>query len=357
MKNDYLKINQDNYLKYFGNIAQMGLIKQYTINGGKGHQVRVSNVSTGAGLSYDVVIDRGMDISTCLLNGRPLSWLSRNGVTHPAYYNQSGSEKLRTFFGGLFTTCGLTHAGPPDDYNKEYEGQHGRISDEPAQKYSWDLFWKEKQLVIEQTGEVTQTKIFAENLLMRRKITSVFGKNKIFVETNIKNQGYKISPLMFLTHMNFGFPLLTKQSQLFVNYSDIIPRDEQAKKGMKRLFSFEEPQENYQEQVFFIEPVPDSHDLIRIMLSNNNTKDFLGMIIQYKRDSFTHLTLWKMLGYGDYVLGIEPGNCYPIGRELASKQTDLSFINPQEEKTFVFEISFYSDIDDYQKEQHQSNKL
>ena len=46
----------------------------------------------------------------------------------------------------------------------------------------------------------------------------------------------------------------------------------------------------------------------------------------------------KMLRVRDYVLGLEPGNCFPDGRNVARKEGYLQFIKPNQTKQYEFEV-------------------
>jgi len=331
------ELDRSNIHKYVGSISQIGGIDQYEYVDGKAKGVRVSSVNTGSGLNYKVLVDRGMDIDECTFNGKPISWLSKTGVVHPSYYNQFEDEKLRTFHGGLLTTCGLTNVGP----SSRDEGLHGRISDTPAEKYSYNTFWKDDQYELVQSGEVTQSKIFNENLTMKREIKSYLGENKIFINTDVVNNGLKKVPLMYLMHMNFGFPLLSEKTELIINYDHIIPRDEVAKMGLKRFFEFQEPTLNFNEEVYFVDVTTDEFGFAEVYLYNNSIGKKFGVKIRYKKAELSHLTIWKILGgQGEYALGIEPGNCNPIGKVAAEKNKVLKFINPGETKSFNVELEF-----------------
>ena len=39
-------------------------------------------------------------------------------------------------------------------------------------------------------------------------------------------------------------------------------------------------------------------------------------------------TQWKMMGEGDYVMGLEPGNCTPDGRDVLREKKLLKFLAP-----------------------------
>lgn len=41
-----------------------------------------------------------------------------------------------------------------------------------------------------------------------------------------------------------------------------------------------------------------------------------------------------MMGYRDYVLGLEPGNCHPDGRDVMRRQGKLKFLDPGASVTY-----------------------
>ena len=86
----------------------------------------------GAGLEFDVHPDRALDIGAATFDGVPLAWLSSTGISAPSRYEHEGPGWLRTFGGGLLTTCGLDSFGPPADDEDGVAGMHGRIGTVPA---------------------------------------------------------------------------------------------------------------------------------------------------------------------------------------------------------------------------------
>lgn len=63
-----------------------------------------------------------------------------------------------------------------------------------------------------------------------------------------------------------------------------------------------------------------------------------GVKIIYDTDELNYFTQWKMMGEREYVLGLEPGNCLPDGRDVMRKKGILETIEPGQEK--VYHISF-----------------
>ena len=54
----------------------------------------------------------------------------------------------------------------------------------------------------------------------------------------------------------------------------------------------------------------------------------------------TCFTEWKMMGEKEYVLGLEPGNCTPDGRDVMRKKGMLEFLKPDEEKVHHIIFTF-----------------
>jgi hypothetical protein len=62
-----------------------------------------------------------------------------------------------------------------------------------------------------------------------------------------------------------------------------------------------------------------------------------------------YFTEWKMIGKRDYVLGLEPGNCTPDGRDVLRKNGTLKFLQPEECCTTGVKFQFVSDKNDFEK--------
>ncbi len=130
-------------LERTGRLSQAGGISHFTHADGKGNGVSTLRVRTARGLEYWVVPDRGMDIFEASFLGRSLCWHSPVGMVHPAYYSNRGTEWLRSFPGGMLSTCGLTTVGIPCEDNGERLGLHGSISNTPAESVNWSEHGRE----------------------------------------------------------------------------------------------------------------------------------------------------------------------------------------------------------------------
>lgn len=173
---------QENIMLYetwkdkISNTAQLGGIETSVLDNGAGRGTRIAWVNTGTGLRYKIVLDRAMDIADAFYNQYSLSWLSAAGVMPPERLSHTGIDWLRTFGGGLMTTCGLSHVGGPesDDYGER--GLHGDISNIAAQIESIiqpDPVSGNMHMSI--TGIVKETRIFGPNLELKRTVSSELG--------------------------------------------------------------------------------------------------------------------------------------------------------------------------------------
>ena len=69
-----------------------------------------------------------------------------------------------------------------------------------------------------------------------------------------------------------------------------------------------------------------------------NPKIKKGINIIYSNQELPYFVEWKMNGVRDYVLGLEPGNCLPDGRNVMRTKNMLDFIKPNEKKEFNIKI-------------------
>ena len=67
----------------------------------------------------------------------------------------------------------------------------------------------------------------------------------------------------------------------------------------------------------------------------------IGLKMMYSKEQLDSFTRRKMMGEHEYVLGLEPGNCTPDGRDLLRKRGQLKFIEPDQEFTNQIELLFF----------------
>ena len=129
-------------------------------------------------------------------------------------------------------TCGLNHFGPAETEGGEFFPQHGRVSHIPADEITIHQGWEGEEYRLEVEGKVRQAVLYGENLLLTRRIFTSLGATSLHIEDRVANRGYRPSSLMMLYHCNFGFPLVSPDSELIVDEESVRPRDEMARPGL-----------------------------------------------------------------------------------------------------------------------------
>ena len=95
------------------------------------------------------------------------------------------------------------------------------------------------------------------------------------------------------------------------------------------------------ERVYYHDVQPDSAGYCSAGIINKNVGDGrkLELIMRYKKEQLPILSHWKMMAEGEYVVGLEPGNCHVEGR-LREKEVfkTLQYIQPGEIKQAELEF-------------------
>lgn len=329
------EMKKSEWMKRTGDISMVADARESILTSGKADGVKVIDVKTGSGFTFSVLPSRGMDIAWAAYKGMPVSYVSKTGVVHPSYYNKDGFEFLRNFFCGLVTTCGLTYFGAPCVDEGEELGLHGRISNTPAENVSVTKEWEGDEFVIRIRGKVEESCVFHENLVLTREITTKLGAKSVHIKDTVENKGFDEQPLMLLYHCNFGYPVVSEHTVLLEPEGTRV-RARDAEGDMSRYGSFQGPTHGYAEQVFY-------HDLPKVDGPYTysclfNEELCMGAYVKFNKDQMKYFGEWKMMGEGDYVVGLEPCTWYPEGRAKARKSGELDMILPQEVKTFEMEI-------------------
>lgn len=327
-------------LRHVGDIGQLAGARLAELADGPGRGVRIADMTTGGGLSFSVLIDRGLDIGAAALDEFPLVWRSSTGVTHPALYEPQGGGWLRGFGGGLLTTCGLTAAGAAGEDAMGAYGLHGRASALPASLTAAGGRWQGDDYLIAIEGQTRETAVFGYDLQLTRRISARLGERHLTIEDRIENMGDSPAPLMLLYHCNFGFPLVAEGSQLLTSGGTPAPRDAVAAAGLAGHARFDAPAPGYAEQVFFHTPRADQHGMVTAAIVNHALDGGQGLAayVRYRQAELPNLIEWKQMGAGTYVVGIEPANCLVMGRAAERERGTLQMLAPGESCAFLLEL-------------------
>lgn len=335
-------------LDKFSNHAQVGGIETSVIDSGAGRGTRIAWINTGTGLRYKVVIDRAMDIADAFYNQHSLAWLSHTGITCPQPFSDKGIDWLRTFGGGLVTTCGLTHVGGPETDAFGERGLHGLISNLPAEIESIiqpDPFRGRMEMSI--TGVIKETQIFGPSLELRRTISGTLGQAVVRIHDEVINRGNQPAPHMILYHCNLGWPLVDEGSAI------VWKGEWTARDGSKANRIFRNDNDFRKcpppldihlgtgEDVALIDIAADPEG--NCSCGIHNPQLGIALAIRFKKKQLPWLTNWQHWGSGEYVTGLEPGSNRPMGQAKAREQGELIMIAPGETKKYDLEMALLLD--------------
>ena len=316
---------------HIGHPSQLYGVEEVRLVGGKGDGMRLAQVKNAAGLRVTVSPDRCADIARVEFKGDNFGYFSPCGYVAPAYYQPDGTDFLKSFTAGFLTTCGLTAVGSPCTDDGEELGLHGNIGNTPCERFSWEE--TDKDLVLH--ALVNDSVIFAHKLTLERTVTVGKYENRLSVQDTVTNHGDTVSPLMLLYHMNMGYPLLSENAVLEIPSASVTPRDARAAEGLDSWDRLLPPTPGFAEQCYY-------HRFDGTGSARLSNPDIgKGLEITFDGKTLDSLTEWKMMGVHDYVLGLEPGNCTPDGRDVLRKEGRLRFIAPGEEKTFRVDVRFF----------------
>ncbi|MEJ1237526.1 aldose 1-epimerase family protein [Chryseolinea sp. T2] len=325
------------------NVAQLGGIETAVIDNGPGRGTRIAWINTGTGLRYKVVIDRAMDIAEAFYNEHSLAWLSHVGITSPQPFSSHGMDWIRTFGGGLLTTCGLSHVGGPETDEFGERGLHGGVSNLPAELESIkqpDPLRGDLSMSI--TAKIKQTQVFGPSLELKRTISGTLGQPLIRIHDEVYNSGNTAQPHMLLYHFNFGWPLVDEGTTLHWKGKWSSGSADNPSRIFKEGNNFRTapaPLESHNgtgEEVAVIDPPAGDDGLCFCGLYNAKLR--VAVSLKFKKDQLPWLTNWQHWGQGEYVTGLEPGTHPPIGQARARKENQLIFLQPGASRSYNLEL-------------------
>ncbi len=337
------RYERDELLRRVGRLGQVAGVRLVELADGAERGVRALEFRTGTGFEFDVVVDRAFDIGRCELRGAPLAWQSGVGYAGPWFYEPEGLGFFRNWGGGLLTTCGLDHAlfmavdtaeqyHYPPKQTEEF-GLHGRVSNRPARLAGYGERWEGDECVLWAEGETLQASVFGEQLLLRRRIEARVGESRLRIHDEVVNAGWDRTPHMLLYHVNVGFPVVDDGAELLAPATAVAARGDHPVEGYR---TFHGPAAGYVEQVFEHELAAEPDGSVPVAVVNRRLG--LGAYEVFRRDQLPHHFLWRMLGEGTYVVGIEPCTNRVDGRLDARARGELIELAAGERRVYDLEL-------------------
>jgi len=324
-----------------GNMDQVAGVRTVQLGDGNERPTRAALVKTGSGLELTVLLDRCLDIASASFGGRAMGWRSVTGDVAPQYYEAEGLRWLRSYFGGLVTTCGLTQVGAPaQDSPLSGDGLHGRIGNTPARDIQVSQAWEGKDYVLNVTGTMRQAVVFGENLTLKRTVSTKLGAKSFSVRDVLTNEGFNRTQFMLLYHCNIGWPAVDEGSRLIAPSRHVAPRDEEAVDGKENWAKFDAPTHGYAEKCYYHDMATKRDGAVTAAIVNDGFSrgEGFGVYVKYNRKQLPRFVEWKMMGEQDYVVGLEPCTCGVEGRDVDNRLGLQQWLRAGESRTFEIEF-------------------
>ncbi len=321
---------------YIGNPLQIKGVEQYVLQNGKGNGMHFLNIRNGLGLEIWISLDRAGDVSRVNFKGDNIGYFAPCGYVAPQYYDNRGTGFLKSFTAGFFTTCGLSAVGSPCIDDGEELPLHGTISHIPSEICAIEE--TEKELIIKLRTQ--DTVLFGRKLVMNRVYTISYTENVFTVNDTVTNEADAQSPYMIMYHCNMGYPLLNENSLVKIPNNAVQARNEHARKYIDSALQMEKPQSCYEERCYYYD-VKENDNIAKVGIFSSIINK--GLIMEYDKKALPCFTEWKMMGKTDYVLGLEPGNCTPDGRNVLRENNTLKFLQPDQSATTTIKFTFINE--------------
>lgn len=313
-----------------GAADQLVTVDRVSRDDGPGRGSTVLVVQNPAGISFEVLLDRAMDLGWAHAAGIPLAWRSPRGPVHAARHEPTGTGWTRTFGGGLLSTCGLASTGMPSEVDGVQHGLHGRVGHIPAENVRWRLVDAGGEMVVEIVGDVVEAALGEPSLALRRQILASVSRPVLHVVDTVTNPGFAPAGHMFRHHLNLGYPLVAPGTVVTADATVVGTRDGSEQPHPTLPWSLE---------VAEVAPAPEVVLYCRpdggpTATTTVTAPDGTRLHVEQEVDGWPLLVLWRDPTPGVNVLGVEPSTSRDGGRAEAERADEVVWLRPAESRTY-----------------------
>ncbi len=307
---------------YLSSARHLARIDSFVATEGPEAGSRVLRVVNGGGLEFELHPDRALDVGRVTFDGAPYAWSSALGVAAPGLATTEDFGYLKSFGGGLLSTCGLdTYGDPSTAADGERYTLHGRIGLQPARitRATVELAPDAASGWVTIEAEIRQSQVHGENLLLTRRIRTAIGSRSLSLHDTVTNEAGRDVTHMVLYHLNLGWPLLGPGTRIDTRSLEVTPENAEAVAvaaagsgsgggGGEAWSQFGEPTADADSLVYLHTLPASSDETERHTVSLSNPESGLALDIGFSAATLPFLHQWKCLRWGQYVMGIEPAN-------------------------------------------------
>ena len=336
----------------YENPLQLGGIRTATLDdpeAGGGPGCRVALFDTGSGLRFTVALGRGGDIVHASYNDTNLAYLTPNGLMPASRGAQRDDDWLRSWAGGLLTTCGPETMGAPRVEEGVWVPQHGRHANTPAAIVSIenpDPVTGKTDMALNMV--IRESRMFGPVFEIKRTIACTLGEPTIRLRDEVTNLGNTQASHNWLYHVNLGYPLLDAGARLiFRGKAAALPFTGAAiaTNKLNRLKRISEPIEKHLgggENCIFVDPPANRGGKVHVGLINAKRK--IGFEMIYDKKQLPRFTNWQHLGPGgSYVTGLEPYYGSLLGKDNDTSPLANTHLRPGQKRRYELTMRVLSE--------------
>lgn len=295
---------------------------------GPGRGAPVLLVRNPLGLSFEVLLDRALDVGWADAPGLPLAWRSARGPVESSRHEPDGRGWVRTFGGGLLSTCGLASTGTASHAGGTHHGLHGRIGHTPAENVRWGLVHEGGELSVEITGDVVEAALGQPSMRLRRRLVASTVRPALTVEDTVTNTGHSVAGHMFRHHLNLGYPLVQPGTVVTATAQPFAERDRTD--GHLQRLPWVLDVAPAPETVLYCRPLPGPTATVTVTAPEGTWCE-----IQQSTHTWPLLLLWRESSPGVNVLGVEPSTSLDGGRAQAERDDEVVWLTPGDSRAYV----------------------
>ncbi len=296
---------------------------------GPGRGAPVLVVRNPGGISFEVLLDRALDLGWADAAGLPLAWRSARGPVASSRYEPHGSGWTRTFGGGLLTTCGLASTGAASTVDGTHHGLHGRVGHIPAENVRWGLIDDDGVPAVEITGDVVEASLGGPSLRLWRRIVASTARPELRVEDVVTNDGFTPAGHMFRHHLNLGYPLVAPGTVVTATADPYAERDRPDAAPRALPWTLDLADGPAPETVLYCRPHEGPTAYVCVTSPDGHVLE-----IEQDTDCWPLLVLWRDPTPGVNVLGVEPSTSRDGGRAQAERDGEVVVLAPGQSRTY-----------------------
>lgn len=288
-----------------------------------------------------ILPDRGMGIWKCWSEQVEFGWQSPvSGPVHPCFvpvHDPTGIGWLEGF-DELLVRCGLQSNGAPEfsENGTVRYPLHGRIANLPAHRL--DIHMDIENGIMDVIGVVSESRFLVYTLELQTRYRFHVDSPVIEIVDTVTNCSSQPGSMQLLYHINVGQPTLQSGSAVHAAYRSLAPRDARAAESIDGWNQCEGPQDGYQEQVYFIDPIADNQNWSEALLASSDGT--LGFAVHFDTRTLPFMSLWKNTAAVEdgYVVGLEPATGFPNTRSFEERNGRVVVLQGGESKTFRLKL-------------------